>query len=56
VDTRPKGTPIDPTLPLEFNIYAQRFDLNGNPVGANFLVNDTATSGQLNPDVIVRDL
>jgi hypothetical protein len=55
VDTRPKGTPADPTLPLEFNIYAQMFDLNGNPVGANLLVNDTATSGQLNPDVIVRD-
>lgn len=54
-DTRPKGTPSDGTMPLEFNIYAQMFDLNGQPVGTNFMVNDTATSGQINPDVIVRD-
>ena len=54
VDTRPKGTPSDPTVPTEFNIYAQRFDSNGNPIGSNFLVSDIG-GGQLNPDIIIRD-
>lgn len=55
IDGRPKGDPSDPSIAIEFNIYAQRFDMNGNFVGSNFLVNDTATSGQLDPDVVVCD-
>lgn len=55
VDTRPKGDLVDPSIPAEFNIYAQRYDKNGNPTGSNFLVNDSASGGQLNPDVVMRN-
>ena len=55
IDNRPNGTPSDPTVPLEFNIYAQRYDQNAHPIGGNFLVNDTAKGGQLNPDVLINE-
>jgi hypothetical protein len=50
VDTRTKEN----LSGVDFNIYAQRFDSNGNPIGQNFLVNDSLTSGQLNPDIILQ--
>ncbi len=55
IDTRPDGTPDDPTLPLDFNIYAQIFDSNHNPIGKNFLVNEKLLGAQLNPDIIILE-
>jgi hypothetical protein len=54
-DNRPGGTPSDPTLASDVNIYAQYYNAKGNKVGSNFLVNDDTSGAQLNPDVIIRD-
>ncbi|MCL5268041.1 MAG: T9SS type A sorting domain-containing protein [Bacteroidetes bacterium] len=55
MDSRPKATPDNSTAPLEFNVYAQRFDSRGEPLGSNFLVDSPAIGGQLNPDVVMRN-
>jgi hypothetical protein len=33
------------------DVIAKRYDAGGNPIGSEFLVNDTTTNGQLNPDI-----
>jgi len=55
VDNRPRGTPADPTVPYDFNIYAQLYDAQGNRLGANFAVNDDTSGAQLNPDIAIHD-
>ncbi len=55
MDSRPKATASNPGAPIEFNVFAQRFDSRGDPLGSNFLVDSPAIGGQLNPDVAMRN-
>ncbi|UCG51116.1 MAG: T9SS type A sorting domain-containing protein [Candidatus Latescibacterota bacterium] len=45
----------DPDGLTDTDVYAQRFDPEGNPVGPRMLVNETTEDRQDNPDVVLND-
>ncbi len=38
-----------------YDVFARRYDSNGNPLGSEFLINSTTTNMQVSPDVAMAD-